>query len=513
MMRSFFFLFCALFFLGAAVSLAKLRSLYSSLDPTSVREHLAYYQLYGDSPFGQKALQEALALLSGKEAISSMHHVPLLPVEQVDSIISLVHPLLSSQSSPLTKEQIEWVQQMSARLPHNQLRGHKMVTEEEVLSLAPEEMDLARALLIALDDPNKESYEARLDLMALQILSRTSLSASPEEKIRAINRFVFEEVGFKFPPHSLYAKDVDKYTFLPSVIDSQRGICLGVSILYVCLAQRMGLSLEMVTPPGHIYVRYCEEGQTINIETTARGIHLDTEYYLGIDTRALEERNLKEMVGLAFFNQAALYWQEEEHEKALEAYYRAEKYLPQDILVQEFLAYQLLFLGKEEEGRSRLEAIVDQIPESNVTKNMVIEDYLEGKTDAEGIRVLFLHVDETRDSILEKKKKIESALDRYPTFRAGLFHLAIAWLQLHREREATEMLLRYHALDPNHPVVEYFLAQLFLQRLHYPAAWAHYCSCKEITAKKNHFPKALRDLDREFRVRCLALQTEGDDYE
>ena len=96
---------------------------------------------------------------------------------------------------------------------------------------------------------------------------------------------------FRFPPHSLHAKDIDIYTFLPSVLDGRRGVCLGVSILYLCLAQRLGLDLEIITPPGHIYVRYqSPEGEMINIETTARGIDIPSERYLGMETRKLQTK-------------------------------------------------------------------------------------------------------------------------------------------------------------------------------------------------------------------------------
>src|SRR5665647_1570782 len=105
--------------------------------------------------------------------------------------------------------------------------------------------------------------------MALQILARLPPKASPQQKILKINELIFDEMRFRFPPHSLYAKDIDVYTFLPSVLDSHRGVCLGVSILYLCIAQRLDLNLEMITPPGHIYVRYRTTDQTINIETTA----------------------------------------------------------------------------------------------------------------------------------------------------------------------------------------------------------------------------------------------------
>ena len=68
---------------------------------------------------------------------------------------------------------------------------------------------------------------------------------------------------------------------------------------------------EMVTPPGHIYVRFKKGNSEINIETTARGVHLDSEEYLGIETRGLQKRTVKEVIGLTHFNQASVYWQQE----------------------------------------------------------------------------------------------------------------------------------------------------------------------------------------------------------
>ena len=61
--------------------------------------------------------------------------------------------------------------------------------------------------------------------------------------------------------------------------------------------------MEIITPPGHIYVRYHDGDKIINVETTARGIHLDCKEYLGIDTRSLQVRTLKEVIGMVAFNQ------------------------------------------------------------------------------------------------------------------------------------------------------------------------------------------------------------------
>ena len=44
-----------------------------------------------------------------------------------------------------------------------------------------------------------ESYEANIDLMALQILARLPDHPAPAQIIRAINDYIFEEMRFRFP--------------------------------------------------------------------------------------------------------------------------------------------------------------------------------------------------------------------------------------------------------------------------------------------------------------------------
>ena len=259
---------------------------------------------------------------------------------------------------------------------------------------------------------------------------------------------------FRFPPHSLYAKDIDLYTFLPSVLDSRKGVCLGVSILYICLAQRLDLSLEMITPPGHIYVRHCSPEKTVNIETTARGIHVDSKEYLGIDTRSLQQRNIKDVIGLAHFNQASVYIQDEGFDKALEAYRKAELYLPDDMLLKELIGYNLLFLGHLEEGKKLLLEVHGHIPEYAVSPSILTADYLEGKTDVDGIKAIFQRVDTKRESVIAKREHLQKIVDEFPNFRTGWFQLAVTWLQLHRQGEALEALQNYHRLDPEDPTAE-----------------------------------------------------------
>jgi len=480
------------------------KALYNSLDPLSISQHLALYELYPNSQEGQNALNDAWNLLSN----NSIQHSSSLPLNYslTNALIALVNKQPNQDPPELSEPELQVMERLGQRLANRRLKGSQAKSEEEVLALPPREIDLARGLFLSEPSPHDwiriHRYEYMLDLMALQVLARLPKNASPKEKVKALNHFVFKDLQYRFPPHSLYAKDIDLYTFLPSVLDSRKGVCLGVSILYLCIAQRIDLPLEVITPPGHIYIRYRDGDEVLNIETTAFGIHIDSEEYLSVGTRKLQLRTIKEVIGMAHVNHSSIYLQNKEFQEGLEAYQRAIKYMPDDMLIHELMGYSFLFLGKEDEGKKYLQMVIQDIPDHSVNRDTMAEDYLLGKTDAEGILAVFEHVDETRESILEKKKKLEQVVKKYPQFRNGIFGMAVTWLQLHREAEALEWLKRYHQLEPNDPNAEYYLAAVYAQRMNYPRAWQHLKNAERIVAERDHDPKALKALRRELCTRC-----------
>jgi tetratricopeptide (TPR) repeat protein len=485
----------SLFFLVAEPTM--IQTLQGSLHPSSVSQHLALYELYPDTREGQASLERAWRLLGAEKT----PNVILSPTRLFDIVNHFATGQLEREK--LDPAEIELLEQLGAHLTNRQLAGHKARTEAEVQALDPDQVDVARGLMLCLfpdDEQAVRSYEALLDLMALQILAHTTLDAPPEEKIDAINHFLFDEMYLRFPPHSLWAKDVDLYTFLPSVLDSRRGVCLGVSTLYLCLSQRLALPLEVITPPGHIYVRYRDDEQQINIETTARGIDTPDAIYLGVGTKSLQQRNPKEVIGLNFFNQAAALWQADKNMEAITAYEKGRPYLPGDPLVNEFLGYNYLIVGEIEKGRALLEEIRHIRSPESVGKSTLIEDYLDGCAPIHGIQAVFQHVDETRESILEKRDNIQAVLTDYPKFRAGWFHLAITYLQLGRDREAHEALLQHHTLDSEDPVVAYYLAATAQERRDLASAWTFLHEAEHLAQLEEYEPRALTQLRRSLRL-------------
>ncbi|HSX04396.1 MAG TPA: transglutaminase family protein [Rhabdochlamydiaceae bacterium] len=482
-----------------------MKSIFNSLDPHSLAQHLAFYELYKETVEGKKALEHAWKLLSHGNQSQYVEDFPF-PQIDIQAIVSLVTRQSFDPPISLSEEQLNIVSSLSSHFANRKLKGCSIWTKEELFNLPSEETDLGRALLINQFDEEENirdkilQYEASLDLMALQVSVRLPKNATPIDKIREINRFIFQEMRFRFPPHALYAKDIDLYTFLPSVLDNRQGVCLGVSILYLCLAQRLDLPLEIITPPGHIFVRWENGDEVINIETTARGINPSDETYLGINTRLLQRRTLKEVVGMAFVNQASVYWAKEEYQKTVTLYEKALPYLPDDPLIKMFLGFNYLFIGKIEKGSELLSQIRNLVFDHAVVAESLPQDYLNGAIEIEGLKSVFLPVDETRESVLEKQKSLQDIVKKYPRFRGGILQLAVTYLQLNRASEALNILKSYHKIDPNDPTVEYYLAVLCVERLDYNGAWEYLKRAENITRTRNHSPKALKGLRHHLRT-------------
>ncbi len=243
-------------------------------------------------------------------------------------------------------------------------------------------------------------------------------------------------------------------------------------------------------------------GEVVNIETTARGIDVPSERYLGLETRKLQQRSVKEVIGLAFMNQAAVSWHRKDAETAVKLYEKARPFLGDDYLLNMFLGFNYLFVGREKEGRSLLEKVKGVVPDHAIGRDTVAEDYLAGLASAEAIQTIYSEVNETRSSILEKQKRLEAIAAQFPQFRQGVFHLAVTWLQLGREKEALPLLERYIAMHPQDATVNYYLSAIHFQRHNFNQAWKYLRSAEELVQAKNHKPHALQELRQGLQRAC-----------
>ena len=182
---------------------------------------------------------------------------------------------------------------------------------EQVLRLGEDEVDLATAALIVSENwsdmVNGRRYLAELDNMALEIRERLRQNHI-EANFRAIpviNEYLFKELGFT----SLSEANDPNSLFLHTVLDKKRGYCLSLSVLYLSLAERLGLDMYGVVVPGHFFVRYDDGKARFNIETTSSGGSGTDEQYIEKfnvpqgDSSSIYLKNLNKIQTLGcFFN-------------------------------------------------------------------------------------------------------------------------------------------------------------------------------------------------------------------
>lgn len=90
-----------------------------------------------------------------------------------------------------------------------------------------------------------------LDTMAARCRELIAEPATVRDKCRAINRVLFHEYALRGNTEH-YADPLN--SFLDQVLIRRKGIPISLSIVYLLVAERIGLSLEPVGLPGHFVV-------------------------------------------------------------------------------------------------------------------------------------------------------------------------------------------------------------------------------------------------------------------
>jgi len=213
------------------------------------------------------------------------------------------------------------------------LLGIYSKTIEDVLRLDPEDIDIATAALIISeqwsDMVNSRRYLDQLDEMATEILVRMKENniGKDHRAVNIINQYLFEELGFKSVKDAKKPEDL----FLHSVLDNRRGYCLSLSVLYLAIAERVGLDLYGVVVPEHFFVRYDNGRVKFNIETTSGGAISDDDHYIErfnvpenkYDSVYLKSLNKRQTLGCFFNNLGNIYSEMGDFDTALLALERA----------------------------------------------------------------------------------------------------------------------------------------------------------------------------------------------
>jgi regulator of sirC expression with transglutaminase-like and TPR domain len=150
-------------------------------------------------------------------------------------------------------------------------------------------VDLAEAsLLIACEeypDLDVPAYLSRLDEMGVALRERLAAEPRRERAVMALNRYLFQEVGFRGNAAEYYDP---RNSYLNDVLDRRTGIPISLSTVYMEVAARAGLEVEGVGLPGHFIVR---------VRAGAHGILIDPFHSGALLTEGDCQRRLDRIFG------------------------------------------------------------------------------------------------------------------------------------------------------------------------------------------------------------------------
>ncbi len=157
---------------------------------------------------------------------------------------------------------------------------------------------------------------------------------TPEALIECLNRYLFEDVGLTYDFSHLFRTSPEAVLF-NEVIEKKKGNCLGLSLIYLAVAEKLGLPVYGVVVPEHFFVRYDDGRVRINIETTRDGAALSDAYYRNRYGRTPDttwyHRSLRPEETNAFYVSviALLYKEEENYGRAIEIMKNAMRIIPE----------------------------------------------------------------------------------------------------------------------------------------------------------------------------------------
>jgi len=135
-----------------------------------------------------------------------------------------------------------------------------LVADDASLSVLEAAVAVAQEDLPGLDP---QAVLAEVDALAERLRRRLPADAAPVQKLRLLNRYFFQELGFAGNVNNYYDR---RNSYLPEVLRTRRGIPITLALIFVELAQQIGLKASGVSFPGHFLVKLHLPGGEVVID-------------------------------------------------------------------------------------------------------------------------------------------------------------------------------------------------------------------------------------------------------
>ena len=138
-----------------------------------------------------------------------------------------------------------------------------------------EQINIAEAALVIASEEYRDldipAYLALLDELANKLKRRLRPDISPADTIVALNRYLFDELGFSGNAADYYDP---RNSFLNEVLDRKRGIPITLALVYIEIGRRIGLPVQGISFPAHFLVKCKLREGTVVLDPYAKGCSL-----------------------------------------------------------------------------------------------------------------------------------------------------------------------------------------------------------------------------------------------
>jgi regulator of sirC expression with transglutaminase-like and TPR domain len=294
--------------------------------------------------------------------------------------------VISGLPKPLLQQTRVYVIDGNTRYPYEWFDPGKSIDLESakhlraLLQKPEQEIDLARTKLTVdkMVDPTVdiEAGLKKIDTIVARIRAMPDFGPSSTARMLALKRYIYEPGEWNsFQPYQYDLNDPLgtqlSNKLLPRYLESKKGNCVTMPLLFVILGQRLDIDVTAATAPLHILVKFKDEtGTTYNLETTsganpARDVWYHEQMPMTEEAVAngvyLRPLTRKETVAIMVTTLAEYYFEQQEFEKAITITDLTLEYYPRDVeaMVRKGSAYyQLLAKYYLEKYRSP-----DEIPD------------------------------------------------------------------------------------------------------------------------------------------------------
>ena len=246
----------------------------------------------------------------------------------------------------------------------------RLLRGDDQADLSKVAFEIARDAYPGLDP---SAYLGRIDALAERARDRCRDGANLKQILGQINWVLFVEEGLKGDEESYYDA---RNSYLNEVLDRRLGIPISLSVLYMAVAERLGLQMSGVNLPGHFVIRagrglgtlfvdpfhggrlLDRDGCARQVETvTGQSIALAESHFAPCSTGTIVARMLR--------NLKAVYLRSGEFPAALPVLRRLAALEPDDPIEVRDLGAALLHAGRAAEAIEPLESYLRAVPIAN----------------------------------------------------------------------------------------------------------------------------------------------------